>query len=79
MSDHHVPINLDGDRVVSIGDAPQQPAPIVPVGCSELLDEALQALSRLSTAAQAANEQQLMYAANRAWRELDVARRDSGR
>lgn len=38
------------------------------------IDNAMKAISKLSNDARAAAELPLMYAANRAWRELDSAR-----
>lgn len=52
-------------------------APYVLVDSAKHLDDAMLTLSRLSVAAQAAGDSGLMYAANRAWRELDQHRRDS--
>lgn len=40
-----------------------------------MCDQALLALSGLSTVAQAAGDDRIMYAANRAWRDVDAARR----
>jgi hypothetical protein len=67
--------DLLAERAKAAEKARQRSLAVVPVSLPEMTDAAMAALSRLSAAAHAAGEERTMYAANRAWRELDRAKR----
>jgi hypothetical protein len=69
---------LIADRAKAGEKARRRRLVVVPVDLPEMWDEAMLLLSRLSYAAQAAADARIMYAANRAWRELYRAGRPAG-
>jgi hypothetical protein len=70
---------LVAERAKAEAKARQRRLVVAPVDLPEMRDVAMMALSRLSTAAQAAGDESTMHAANRAWRELDASRRAAQR
>lgn len=66
---------LIAERAKAEEKARQRRLVVVPVDLPEIWDQSMRLLSRLSCAAQATGDDRTMYAANRAWRELDRAGR----
>ena len=64
---------LIAERAKAAEKARRRNLVVMPVDLPEIWDQAMRVLSRLSCAAQAAGDERTMYAANRAWRELDRA------
>jgi hypothetical protein len=67
--------DLIADRAKAEEKARRRRLVIAAIDPAEIWDEAMRVLSRLSIAAQAIGDDRSMYAANRAWRELDRAGR----